>query len=82
MKYLPILTTAKTLGASSSKIFKSIHLPILKPTIITGMLLVVAEVVKELPATLILRPFNFETLAVTHIFLPPKRECLKQRHLQ
>ena len=66
--------SAKTLGASSSKIFKSIHLPILKPTIITGMLLVVAEVVKELPATLILRPFNFETLAVTtYIFASEER---------
>ena len=38
-------------------------LPLLRPTVLTGLLLVFIDVLKELPATLILRPFNFETLA-------------------
>ena len=41
-----------------------IHLPLLKTSFLTAILLVTSEVVKELPATLILRPFNFDTLAV------------------
>ena len=66
----------------SSKILKSngwnmltrIHLPLLKTSFLTSFLLVVTEVVKELPATLILRPFNFETLAVsTYIFASDER---------
>ena len=38
-------------------------MPLLRPAILTGLLLVFIDVMKELPATLILRPFNFETLA-------------------
>ena len=37
----------------------------MKASFLTAVLLVISEVVKELPATLVLRPFNFETLAVT-----------------
>ena len=37
----------------------------MKASFLTAVLLVTSEVVKELPATLVLRPFNFETLAVT-----------------
>lgn len=54
---------AKTLNASRSDIIKRIHLPLLKPSIITALLLVFIECVKELPASLLLRPFDFETLA-------------------
>ncbi|MFL2529123.1 MAG: iron ABC transporter permease, partial [Candidatus Azotimanducaceae bacterium] len=42
-----------------------IHFPLMKTSFLTAVLLVISEVVKELPATLVLRPFNFETLAVT-----------------
>ena len=42
---------------------RRVHLPLLRPAILTGLLLVFIDVMKELPATLILRPFNFETLA-------------------
>ena len=46
-----------------------IHVPLLKTSLLTSTLIVISEVVKELPATLILRPFNFETLAVsTYIY--------------
>ena len=40
------------------------HLPILRGSLLTALLLVFVDVLKELPATLILRPFNFNTLAV------------------
>ena len=56
---------AKTLNASNFKLLKSIHLPLLKTSFLTSIILVISEVIKELPATLILRPFNFDTLAVT-----------------
>ncbi len=54
---------ARSLGAKPLRILTAIHLPIMTPTILTALLLVFVDVVKELPATLILRPFNFETLA-------------------
>ena len=57
--------SARTLGSSKYILLKDIHLPLLRTGIFTSVLLVISEVVKELPATLILRPFNFDTLAVT-----------------
>ena len=42
-----------------------IHFPLIKTGVLTSTLLVISEVIKELPATLILRPFNFDTLAVS-----------------
>ena len=56
--------TSQSLGVSSEKTFIRIHLPILKISVLTSILLVFVDVIKELPATLILRPFNFNTLAV------------------
>jgi iron(III) transport system permease protein len=41
-----------------------IHLPLMKGSVLTALLIVIVDVMKELPATLILRPFNFNTLAV------------------
>jgi len=55
---------SSTLGISRLKHFKKIQLPILYPSLITSFTLVFLESLKELPATLILRPFNFDTLAV------------------
>mgnify|MGYP001348193462 FL=1 len=54
-----------SLGTSKSKIFFKIHLPLMKTGILTSLILVISEIIKEFPATLILRPFNFDTLAVT-----------------
>lgn len=54
---------ARTLGAGPLRVLRQIHLPLLRPALLSGLLLVFIDVVKELPATLILRPFNFETLA-------------------
>ena len=54
-----------SLKKTKFEIFFKIHLPLMKTSILTSLLLVISEVIKELPATLILRPFNFDTLAVT-----------------
>jgi iron(III) transport system permease protein len=54
---------AKTLGAGSTRSLRRIHVPMLKPAIGAAALLVFVDAMKELPATLLLRPFNFETLA-------------------
>ena len=55
---------ARTLGASGSKLVLRVHLPLLRASLLAAVLLVFVDVVKELPVTLMLRPFNFETLAV------------------
>ena len=65
---------AKTLNASNLKLLRNIHLPLLKTSFLTSIVLVISEVIKELPATLILRPFNFDTLAVsTYIYASEER---------
>jgi iron(III) transport system permease protein len=58
---------ARTMGRSAWRRFVDIHLPILRPSIATAFILVFVDAMKELPATLLLRPFDFETLA-THLF--------------
>ena len=65
---------ARTLKTSGWSLLSQVHLPLLKTSFLTSMLLVVSEVIKELPATLILRPFNFDTLAVyTYIYAAEER---------
>ncbi|MFK8012011.1 MAG: ABC transporter permease [Marinicellaceae bacterium] len=51
-------------GKNKWQTFKAIHLPLIKGSILTALLLVFVDLLKELPATLVLRPFNFNTLAV------------------
>ena len=55
---------ARTLGHTPATVLGRVHLPILRGSLLTGLLLVFVDVMKELPATMILRPFNFDTLAV------------------
>lgn len=55
---------ARTLGAAPGRMLRQIHLPILSPSVFTALLIVFVDVMKELPATLILRPLNLDTLAV------------------
>ncbi len=63
-KVTPNLTfAARTLGRTPLGTVLEIHLPILRPALITAALLVFVDCMKELPATLILRPFDFDTLA-------------------
>lgn len=59
---------ARTLGAGPGKTLLRIHLPLLRPALGAAALLVFVDSIKELPATLLLRPFNFETLA-TQIYM-------------
>jgi len=54
---------ARTLGQSSLSTLWRVHMPLLIPALGAGGLLVFVDSMKELPATLLLRPFNFETLA-------------------
>lgn len=54
----------RSLGLSPMGVLKNIHMPIMRGTVLTALLLVFVDVLKELPATLIMRPFNFNTLAV------------------
>ncbi|MEM7003388.1 MAG: iron ABC transporter permease [Pseudomonadota bacterium] len=54
---------ARSLGATPGQLLSRVHVPIMSPALMTAMLMVFVDVIKELPATLILRPFNFETLA-------------------
>jgi iron(III) transport system permease protein len=55
---------ARSLGQGPLGTLRRIHLPILTPSLMTALLIVFVDVMKELPATLIMRPFNFDTLAV------------------
>ena len=54
---------AYLLGYSKFKTFKNIHVPYLKNSILLIGILLAIEIIKELPITLIMRPFNFETFA-------------------
>lgn len=55
---------ARSLGLNTVKVLGRVHIPLLRGSLLTALLLVFIDVLKELPATLILRPFNFNTLAV------------------
>ena len=55
---------ARSLAYTPAQILLRVHLPLMKATVLTAFLIVFVDVMKELPATLILRPFNFNTLAV------------------
>ncbi len=54
---------ARTLRARTPEIVTRVHLPMLRPALYSAALLVFIDTMRELPATLLLRPFNFETLA-------------------
>ncbi|MDO6590313.1 iron ABC transporter permease [Loktanella sp. D2R18] len=54
---------ARSLGRSAGGTLKAVHLPLVKASIGSALLLVFVDCVKELPATLLLRPFSYETLA-------------------
>ena len=55
---------ARTLGATPRRILRVVPLPLLRGSVLGAGLLVFVDVMKELPASMILRPFNFDTLAV------------------
>ena len=53
------------LGYSKQKTFMNIHVPYLRNSLLFVVILISLEIIRELPITLILRPFNFETFATT-----------------
>ncbi|MBU2956593.1 iron ABC transporter permease [Paracoccus sp. 1_MG-2023] len=58
---------ARSLGRGEGGVLRAVYLPLMRGSVGAGLLLVFVDCVKELPATLLLRPFNFETLATrTH----------------
>ena len=61
--HLRLDDAARSLGAGPGRTLREVHVPLMGGAVASGILLVFIDVMKELPATLILRPFNFETLA-------------------
>ena len=57
-------SAARSLGSTRWAVFRRVHLPLLLRPALVAWMLVLIDVMKELPATLMLRPFNFDTLAV------------------
>ena len=55
---------SRTLGAGPARTFARVHAPLLSGGLLTAFLITFVDIMKELPATLILRPFNFDTLAI------------------
>ncbi len=55
---------ARTLGCNRRQTLWRVYLPLLSPATLTAMILVLVDVMKEMPATLLLRPFGWDTLAV------------------
>ncbi|TCO81403.1 iron(III) transport system permease protein [Plasticicumulans lactativorans] len=59
-----LIEAARGLGAGSREVFARVYLPLLRPGVFSAALLVLVDVMKEQPATLMLRPFGWDTLAV------------------
>lgn len=55
---------AQGMGFRYGKILRKVHMPMMSGSLFAAIMLVVVDVIKELPATIIVRPFNFDTLAV------------------
>ena len=68
---------ARTLGSAPLGALRRVHLPLMRGSILAAAILVFVDSMKELPMTLILRPFNFETLA-TYVYQFASRELLEQ----
>ncbi len=68
---------ARSLGYTARETLMKFHLPLLRGGIVAALLLVFVDCMKELPATLILRPFNFDTLA-TYVYQYASDEQLER----
>jgi len=71
---------ARSLGHSPGTILRVVHLPLMRGGILTAALVVFVDCMKELPATLVLRPFNYETLA-TQVYQFASDELIGQSAL-
>ena len=72
-----LLEAGRLQGVSFEKSLFKIIFPLIRPSILIGFLIVFVDIFKELPITLLLRPFNFETLA-TFVYQYAKEEMLEQ----
>jgi len=72
-----MMEASLTLGQPFKYNIKVIILPLIRPSIITGAILSFVDIIKELPITLLLRPFNFETLA-TFVYQYANDEMLEK----
>ncbi|MCX7896466.1 MAG: iron ABC transporter permease [Rhodocyclaceae bacterium] len=68
---------AKSLGSSAAETLRRVHFPLLRGSLLSAGLLVFVDGMKELPATLVMRPFNFDTLA-TQTFMLASDERLAE----
>ncbi|MEW5837879.1 MAG: iron ABC transporter permease [Pseudomonadota bacterium] len=68
---------ARGMGLSRWQVWRRVHLPLLRGGMLSAVLLVFVEVMKELPATIVLRPFNLDTLA-TQVFVLAADERLAE----
>jgi iron(III) transport system permease protein len=68
---------ARSLGCGRGCVLWRVHVPMLRGALFSAILLVFVDVMKELPATIVLRPFNFETLA-TQVFILAADERLAE----
>jgi iron(III) transport system permease protein len=71
---------SRSLGKNTWQTLKRVHLPLLRGSMLTAGLLVFVDVMKELPATLMLQPFNFSTLA-TRAYGYATEELLREASL-
>lgn len=71
---------ARILGATPARTFLRVNLPLMRPALLAAAMLVAMDVVKELPLTMILRPFDFETLS-TSAFELARIEQLREASL-
>ncbi len=71
---------ARTLGHGPMEILRRVHIPLMRSGLLTATLVVFVDCMKELPATLVLRPFNYETLA-TYVYQYASDELLKESAL-
>jgi iron(III) transport system permease protein len=80
-KVTPVMDMAsRTLGHGPAATFFKVHLPLIRGGVLIGVMVVFVDCMKELPATLILRPFNFDTLA-TYVFQFASDEQIEQAGL-
>jgi iron(III) transport system permease protein len=71
---------SRSLGKNNLQTLKRVHVPLLRGSMLAAGLLVFVDVMKELPATLMLQPFNFSTLA-TRAYSYATEELLKEASL-
>ena len=72
-----MLEASRSLGNPFWYSFRKVILPLLRPSILTAFILAFVDIIKELPITLLLRPFNFETLA-TYVYQYANDEMLER----